>query len=115
MLSSNIAYLRKRHGYTQIAFAEALHVTQSAVSHWETGRSEPNTQQLFQMARLFGMSIEELVTEEFQPPTPVAQKIDPPTEQEIDDAIAASSAGLTPDEVQRVVDFIAGIKAARRP
>lgn len=60
MLSDNIRELRKRNGYTQIQFAKAVHVTQSAVSHWETGRSMPDTQQLFQIAQLFGVSIDQL-------------------------------------------------------
>jgi len=60
MLSDNIRELRKQNGYTQIQFAKAVHVTQAAVSHWETGRSMPDTQQLFQIAQLFGVSIDQL-------------------------------------------------------
>ena len=33
---------RKRAGYSQREVAEALHVTQGAVSSWEAGRWEPD-------------------------------------------------------------------------
>jgi transcriptional regulator with XRE-family HTH domain len=64
MLSSNIAKLRKQHGLTQIEFAKKLHVTQSAVSHWESGRSMPDTTQLFNIAELFGMTVDALTGKE---------------------------------------------------
>ena len=64
MLSSNIAKLRKQQGLTQIEFAKKLHVTQSAVSHWESGRSMPDTTQLINIAELFGMTIDALTGKE---------------------------------------------------
>lgn len=69
MLSKNIVRLRKRFGWTQIEFAKRLHVTQAAVSFWETGRSLPDTFQLFKIAELFGVSIDEL-TDNVPPATP---------------------------------------------
>ena len=60
MLNENIAKMRKSKGLTQVEFAKKLHVTQSAVSHWESGRSVPDTVQLFRLAEFFGVSIEEL-------------------------------------------------------
>ena len=64
MLSSNITKLRKQHGLTQIEFAKKLHVTQSAVSHWESGRSMPDTTQLVNIAELFGMTVDALTGKE---------------------------------------------------
>ena len=60
MLSKNITRLRKSKGLTQVEFSKQLHVTQSAVSHWESGRSVPDTVQLFNIAQFFGTTIEEL-------------------------------------------------------
>lgn len=60
MLSKNIIRLRKSKGLTQVDFAKQLHVTQSAVSHWESGRSIPDTVQLFRIAEFFGVTVEEL-------------------------------------------------------
>lgn len=115
MLDKNITALRKRFGFTQVEFAKRLHVTQSAVSHWESGRSIPDTLQLFNIAELFGMTVDELTNNAVKTPPPAEQKKDLPSEREIDDAITALAEDLTPDELQRVADFVAGLKAARRP
>lgn len=60
MLNKNIARLRKSKGLTQVELSKLLHVTQSAVSHWESGRSIPDTVQLFNIASFFGVTVEEL-------------------------------------------------------
>lgn len=70
MLNKNITRLRKSKGLTQVDFAKQLHVTQSAVSHWESGRSIPDTVQLFRIAEFFGVTVEELSQiKEQEPPT----------------------------------------------
>lgn len=38
--SDNIQFLRKRKGFTQEQFAEALGVTRQSVSKWESGVSQ---------------------------------------------------------------------------
>lgn len=60
MIGDNISYIRKKRGFTQIDFADALGVTQSAVSHWETGRAVPDTRQIFNIAKLLGVSVDAL-------------------------------------------------------
>ena len=62
MIGSTIAKLRKQKKLTQAKFAEALHVTQAAVSQWETGRTKPDYQQLFILANFFGVTVEALST-----------------------------------------------------
>jgi transcriptional regulator with XRE-family HTH domain len=62
MIGSTIAKLRKQKKLTQAKFAEALHVTQAAVSQWETGRTKPDYQQLFILADFFGVTVEALST-----------------------------------------------------
>lgn len=52
---------RKRAGYSQREVAEALHVTQGAVSSWEAGRWEPDQQNLSALADLFGVSVDALI------------------------------------------------------
>ena len=51
-----IKKFRKRAGYSQKEVAEALHVTQGAVSSWESGRWEPDQQNLAALADMFGIS-----------------------------------------------------------
>ena len=52
---------RKRAGYSQKEVADALHVTQGAVSSWESGRWEPDQQNLSALADLFGVSVDALI------------------------------------------------------
>ena len=60
MDGKQISKLRKERGLTQQKFAEAIHVTQSAVSQWENGLSNPSTQQLFILANFFKIPIDTL-------------------------------------------------------
>ena len=46
---------------TQEFVAEALGVSRQAVSKWENGTSDPNTSNLIALAKLYGISAEELL------------------------------------------------------
>ena len=48
---------------TQEFVAEALGVSRQAVSKWETGTADPSTSNLIALAKLFGVSPEELLRE----------------------------------------------------
>lgn len=60
MLGKTIAKLRKAKGLTQAKFADMIHVTQGAVSQWETGRTSPDVQQMFILADFFGVTVDAL-------------------------------------------------------
>jgi DNA-binding XRE family transcriptional regulator len=60
-LNERISALRKDKGLSQEAVAEALGVSRQAVSKWETGRSNPDTENLIKLAVLFDVSADELV------------------------------------------------------
>ena len=63
MIGKNIAALRKIKGLNQSDLAKAIHVTQSAVSQWETGRTQPDMQQIYILADFFGVSVSVLADE----------------------------------------------------
>lgn len=48
---------------TQEFVAEYMGVSRQTVSKWETGVNEPSTSNLFQLAKLFGVSADELLNE----------------------------------------------------
>lgn len=54
--------LRKRKGLTQEELAEALFVSRTAVSKWESGRGYPNIDSLKAIAKFFGVTIDELLS-----------------------------------------------------
>lgn len=52
---------RTRCNMTQEFVAEKVGVSRQAVSKWEKGLSEPSTSNLLALARVFGVSVEELL------------------------------------------------------
>ena len=62
-LKDRIAAVRKAAGLTQEQLGELLGVTRQAVSKWESGASDPSTSNLLALARLYGVSAEELLRE----------------------------------------------------
>ena len=63
-LSEKIQALRKEHGLTQEQLAEKLFVSRTAVSKWETGRGTPSIESLQTIAKLFSVSLDELLSPE---------------------------------------------------
>lgn len=56
--------LRKKKGYTQEEMAELLFVSRTAISRWESGRGLPNIESLKAISKMFGVSIDELLSGE---------------------------------------------------
>ncbi|MBR2639694.1 MAG: helix-turn-helix transcriptional regulator [Oscillospiraceae bacterium] len=53
--------LRKKNRITQRDLAIALHISQTSVSKYERGESEPDLEMIIKMADFFGVSIDEFV------------------------------------------------------
>lgn len=62
-LGQKLSERRKANGYTQDAVAEKLGVSAQAVSKWENDISCPDITLLPQIAQLYGITIDELLTE----------------------------------------------------
>lgn len=80
VLSEKLAALRKAHGYSQLYVAERLNVSRQAISRWEVGSSVPSTENLMELSRLYGVSLDELVghdTAETAPSAPEDQPTPP--------------------------------------
>lgn len=58
---SFVAQLRKERGLTQKELAQRLHVTDKAVSKWETGRGFPDLKLLEPLAQTLEVSLVELL------------------------------------------------------
>ena len=54
--------LRKQKGLTQEELAEALFVSRTAISKWESGRGYPNIESLKQISKFFSVTIDELLS-----------------------------------------------------
>ena len=53
--------LRKRRSLTQEELAEALYVSRTAISKWESGRGYPSIDSLKSLSRFFSVTIDELI------------------------------------------------------
>lgn len=58
----SIAYLRKQKQMTQQGLAAAVNVSHQAVSKWENGVALPDMQTMLTLSRLFGVSMEDLLS-----------------------------------------------------
>ncbi len=63
-IGSKLLGLRKKAGLSQGELADKLGVSRQAVSKWECDESLPDTENLITLARLYGISIDELVGNE---------------------------------------------------
>ena len=62
--SEKLIELRKSRGLTQEELAEALYVSRTAVSKWESGRGYPSIDSLKQISAYFSVSIDSLLSGE---------------------------------------------------
>ncbi len=70
-LGENIYRCRSQRNMSQGDLADALEVSRQSVSKWENNSAVPELDKLMKMARLFGITLDELVSgEEKQEPTP---------------------------------------------
>lgn len=53
--------LRKKHGLSQEELAEKLGVSRQAVSKWERSEASPDTDNLIALAKIYGLSLDELI------------------------------------------------------
>lgn len=56
--------LRKSKGLTQEELAEALYVSRTAISKWESGRGYPSIDSLKEISKFFSVTIDELLSSE---------------------------------------------------
>ena len=65
-LGMRIALLRKQRGMTQEELAEKMGISSQAVSKWENDVSCPDIQSLPRLARLLGVTVDELLSDKAQ-------------------------------------------------
>ena len=61
MINMNLAALRKQYGLTQEEVAEKINVSRQAIAKWEKGESVPDINNCMALAKLFQVSLDDLV------------------------------------------------------
>jgi len=69
--------LGKQHGLSQEDLAEKLSVSRQAVSRWEVDSTLPDAENLLQISKLFGVSVDYLINDDYETEndTPAAYKV----------------------------------------
>ena len=75
-LGEKIKEQRTAHGLSQETLAEQMGVSRQAVSKWEADQSAPSSEKLIALAKLFQISLDELIGNESVPANP-AKKPNP--------------------------------------
>ena len=66
LIQNNLKEYRKKAGLRQADVAKAMgFISHDRISHWEMGRAYPSIENLFKLARLYQVRIEELYEPEF--------------------------------------------------
>lgn len=81
-LNEKIFFFRKRAGLSQEALAEQVGVSRQAVSKWELGEATPEVDKLLALARAFGVTTDELLSDAPIPEGPEASNATPDSDGE---------------------------------
>ena len=103
-MAANIRRYRELADMYQSDLGKALGVSAQAVSKWELGKAEPDGECILKMCKIFGITADELLGRE-------PEKTAAP-ETELDERLMGMLVSLSPEQTQRVLDFVAGMKAA---
>lgn len=63
-VGQRIRNLRKEKGLTMVELGRLIDAPQSAISNWESDVNLPNVSRLSKLAKLFGITVEELIGDE---------------------------------------------------
>jgi len=77
-IANRLVNLRKTNGLSQEALAEKLGISRQAVSKWERAEASPDTDNLILLAKIYKISLDELLSIE-EGPTPTNEAADPST------------------------------------
>ncbi len=65
-LTEKIIRLRKENGWSQEDFAEKMDVSRQAISRWENGAAQPDAQNVLQISKLFGVTTDYLLNDDYE-------------------------------------------------
>lgn len=100
---NNIRTRRRILGLTMKQLANIVGVTEAAISHYETGRREPDNDMLLRIANALGVTVDYLIGHEDSPAPVTTQEKAPST---IDEQIMRELEGADVELVREVLNFI---------
>lgn len=70
-LAENLKFLREQNGKTQEELAVLFGIDQKTISSWECGSRKPPIGTIVSLAKLYRVSLDDLVLTDMRPPIPV--------------------------------------------
>lgn len=117
-LTCRLKELRTSRGYTQEIVASFLDITRAAYTNLENGKRQCDIATLLRLADYYGVTLDYLLGRTDNPASsaPSAETKKQPAAQggELDEQLVSMLMDLSPADVQRVLDFVAGMQAARK-
>ena len=83
-IADRLIKLRKKNGYSQEELADKLQVSRQAVSKWERGEASPDTDNLICLAKLYGVSLDELLSTDEDVDTIVKEQVKKETKDTVE-------------------------------
>jgi len=74
-IADRLIKLRKKYGYSQEELADKLGLSRQAVSKWERAEASPDTDNLICLAKLYGVSLDELLSTDDSVETIVEEQV----------------------------------------
>ncbi|MEE5995463.1 MAG: helix-turn-helix transcriptional regulator, partial [Candidatus Enteromonas sp.] len=81
-IANRLVQMRKKMGLSQEQLADKLGLSRQAVSKWERAEASPDTDNLICLAKLYGVSLDELLSTEDSEETIVEEQVKPQQEEE---------------------------------
>lgn len=97
---------RERTTYSQKQVAMIIDVKPPQISKWESGVSSPSRENCIKLSKLYNVSVDYLLGNETEK--------EPIPESALDSSLIEMLMNLSPSDVQRVKDFVAGMKASQK-
>ena len=81
-IADRLVKLRKKYGYSQEELADKLGLSRQAVSKWERAEASPDTDNLICLAKLYGVSLDELLATDEDIDTIVKEQVKEESKEE---------------------------------
>lgn len=99
-IADRLIKLRKKNGYSQEELADKLGLSRQAVSKWERAEASPDTDNLICLAKLYGVSLDELLSTDEDVETIVKEQV---KQEEKPEESKDSSITLEDDDGSKVI------------
>lgn len=110
---NRLKQLRVEADLTQAEFGRKFNASQNTVSNWENGNRRIDNEHLIEFAAFFDVSVDYLLGRTEESNSGTNKKQPTANGDGLDEQLVNLLVSLSPSEVRRVEDFVAGLIAAR--